>query len=177
MNKIYKVIWSKVRNCYIVVSELAKSHDSAHGTRSRSGCARKAAVLAAFVLTTSLLVAPDWVQAATATNSGNPSANQAVNIENKNNTTAQGSDAYATYDSQGNLIMGKDNQVSPIQKDPKTGNARVDKQAENVACGNRPDWFLRPSYKHPVFPDLSSCCVFQVNQAVSESVQVLLCCI
>lgn len=137
MNKLYKVIWSKVRNCYIVVSELAKSHDSAHGTRSRSGCCRKAAVLAAFVLTTSLLVAPDWVQAATATNSGNPSANQAVNIENKNNTTAQGSDAYATYDSQGNLIMGKDNQISPIQKDPKTGNARVDKQAENVALGTR----------------------------------------
>ena len=137
MNKIYKVIWSKVRNCYIVVSELAKSHDSAHGTRSRSGCARKAAVLAAFVLTTSFLAAPDWAQAATATNSGNPSANQAVNIENKNNTTAQGSDAYATYDSQENLIMGKDNQVSPIQKDPKTGNARVDKQAENVALGTR----------------------------------------
>ena len=26
MNKIYKVIWSKVRNCYIVVSEIAKSY-------------------------------------------------------------------------------------------------------------------------------------------------------
>ena len=24
MNKIYKVIWSKARNCYIVVSEMAK---------------------------------------------------------------------------------------------------------------------------------------------------------
>lgn len=24
MNKIYKVIWSRVRNCYVVVSELAK---------------------------------------------------------------------------------------------------------------------------------------------------------
>ncbi len=33
--------------------------------------------------------------------------------------------------------MGKDNQVSPIQKDPKTGNARSDKQAENVALGTR----------------------------------------
>ena len=60
MNKIYKVIYSKVRNCYVVVSELAKSHDSAHGTRSRSGCARKAAVLAAFVLTTSLAAVPVW---------------------------------------------------------------------------------------------------------------------
>ena len=137
MNKIFKVIWSKTRNCYVVVSELAKSHDDGHVRRSRSGCCRKAAVLAAFVLTTSLLAAPDRAQAATATNSGNPAANQAVNIENKNNTTAQGSDAYATYDSQGNLIVGKDNQVSPIQKDPKTGNARSDKQAENVALGTR----------------------------------------
>ena len=25
MNKIYKVVWSKVKNCYIVVSELAKN--------------------------------------------------------------------------------------------------------------------------------------------------------
>ena len=146
MNKIYKVIYSKVRNCYIVVSELAKSHDSAHGTRSRSGCARKAAVLAAFVLTTSLLAVPDWAQAATATNSGNPSAGHAVNIEtnestkdatDNSGTLAQGSGAYATYDSQGNLIMGKDNEVVPIQNDPKTGNARVDSKPENVVMGTR----------------------------------------
>ena len=26
MNKIYKLIWSKVKNCWVVVSELAKSH-------------------------------------------------------------------------------------------------------------------------------------------------------
>ena len=26
MNRIYKVIWSKVKNCYVVTSELAKSH-------------------------------------------------------------------------------------------------------------------------------------------------------
>lgn len=51
MNKIFKVIWSKARNCYVVVSELAKSHDDGHVRRSRSGCCRKAAVLAAWVLT------------------------------------------------------------------------------------------------------------------------------
>ena len=26
MNRIYKVIWSKVRNCYVAVSEMAKAH-------------------------------------------------------------------------------------------------------------------------------------------------------
>ncbi|WP_298677192.1 ESPR-type extended signal peptide-containing protein, partial [uncultured Megasphaera sp.] len=51
MNKIFKIIWSKARNCYVVVSELAKSHDDGHVRRSRCGCARKAAVLAALVLT------------------------------------------------------------------------------------------------------------------------------
>ena len=146
MNKIYKVIYSKVRNCYIVVSELAKSHDSAHGTRSRSGCCRKAAVLAAFVLTTSLAAVPVWAQAATATNSGNPTAGHAVNIEmnestsdttDNSGTLAQGSGAYATYDSEGNLIMGKDNEVVPIQKDPRTDNARVDSKPENVVMGTR----------------------------------------
>ena len=25
MNKIYKVVWSKVKNCYVVVSEIAKN--------------------------------------------------------------------------------------------------------------------------------------------------------
>ena len=136
MNKIFKIIWSKARNCYVVVSELAKSHDNGHVRRSRSGCCRKAAVLTAFVLTTSLAAVPVWAQAA-ATNSGNPSANQAVNIEDKTETTAKGSDAYATYDSQGNLIMGKDNEVVPIQKDPNIGNARVENKPENVVMGTR----------------------------------------
>ena len=26
MNKIYKIVWSKAKNCYVVVSELAKNH-------------------------------------------------------------------------------------------------------------------------------------------------------
>ncbi len=26
MNRIYKVIWPKVKNCYVVTSELAKGH-------------------------------------------------------------------------------------------------------------------------------------------------------
>ncbi len=37
MNKAYKVIWSKVRNCYIVVSELAKRHTKAPSVSSVKG--------------------------------------------------------------------------------------------------------------------------------------------
>ena len=46
MNRIYKVVWSKAKNCYTVVSEIAKRHGK--GNRART-CA--AAFLAAFVLT------------------------------------------------------------------------------------------------------------------------------
>ena len=46
MNRIYKVVWSKTKNCYTVVSEIAKRHGK--GNRART-CA--AAFLAAFALT------------------------------------------------------------------------------------------------------------------------------
>ena len=114
MNKIYKVIYSKVRNCYIVVSELAKSHDSAHGTRSRSGCARKAAVLAAFVLTTSLATVPVWAA------DSKENINNVVTIKDNqqdisvmagsNNLNGTGNVVYGTgntADKSGAVIVGK----------------------------------------------------------------------
>ena len=49
MNHIYKVVWSKVRNSYMAVSEIAKGH----GKKSTSGKwgGKKAALLAAIILT------------------------------------------------------------------------------------------------------------------------------
>ena len=46
MNRIYKVVWSKAKNCYTVVSEIVKRHGKGNRTRT---CA--AAFLAAFALT------------------------------------------------------------------------------------------------------------------------------
>ena len=46
MNLDYKVVWSKTKNCYIVVSEIAKRHGKGKPART---CA--AALLAAFALT------------------------------------------------------------------------------------------------------------------------------
>lgn len=42
MNRIYKIVWSKAKNTYVVTSELAKNH-----TKSASGKAVKAALAAA----------------------------------------------------------------------------------------------------------------------------------
>lgn len=52
MNRIYKVVWNKVRNCYVVVSELAKSTGkSSQDKRVRPLSMKAAAVLAAFFVT------------------------------------------------------------------------------------------------------------------------------
>ncbi|WP_276690513.1 ESPR-type extended signal peptide-containing protein [Acidaminococcus massiliensis] len=65
MNKIYKVIWSRAKNCYVVVSELAGSH-----VKNNSGNRTK--VLASAVLTMSLLASfpADSLAADTATGAG-----------------------------------------------------------------------------------------------------------
>lgn len=54
MNKIFKVIWSKTRNCYIVVSELAKGHTKANSTGRK---ARRAAVTSVAALAVALTLA------------------------------------------------------------------------------------------------------------------------
>ena len=53
MNRIYKLIWSKVKNCYVVTSELAKSH-----TKGCSG-KRIGRVLAAGLVAAAVML-PIW---------------------------------------------------------------------------------------------------------------------
>ena len=82
MNKIYKVIYSKVRNCYVVVSELAKSHGKERSQRMHSGSRIAVLTLAITLCLSSYALAADPVDL--------------------------GNGGTATYDAQGNLIIGKD---------------------------------------------------------------------
>ena len=55
MNKIYKVVWSKLKSCYIVTSEFGKSRTKSSGSGKRAGKAAVAAVaLTAFLSCTGL---------------------------------------------------------------------------------------------------------------------------
>ena len=52
MNKVYKVVWNKARNCYVVASEFAKSHTKSHsGSTKRVRVGTTAALMAVAVLT------------------------------------------------------------------------------------------------------------------------------
>ena len=64
MNRVYKVIWSKVRHCYVVVSELTRRQGKSN-VKSICPRAGAAAVLAAAALTGTLLTGPVWAAEAT----------------------------------------------------------------------------------------------------------------
>ena len=82
MNKIYKVIYSKVRNCYVVVSELAKSHGKEQSQHTHSGSRICALTLAITLCLSSYALEADPVDL--------------------------GNGGKAAYDTQGNLIIGKE---------------------------------------------------------------------
>lgn len=122
MNKIFKVIWSKARNCYVVVSELAKSHDDGHVRRSRSGCCRKAAVLAAFALTTSLAAVPVWA------------ADANGNITNDEASTMTGSNTIKNQ-SENSVIYGAGNTVDNSKNAVVVGKGNTG-NTNSVVIGN-----------------------------------------
>ena len=88
MNKIYRVIWSNVRHCYMVVSEIAKSHSKPVSKCSRR-CASTTAVFAVFAL----LSVPASAYAQDASTSSSNAHYYSVN------STEQGSDS--NYDNDG----------------------------------------------------------------------------
>ena len=146
MNHIYKVIWSRVKNSYVVVSEIA-------GTARKSGRVRVskntlAAVLAAFLLT-GISVSP--VSAALdGVNTFVEPGNQNIKIGNgtdlRNNSTKNGAIAigdHAQIDDyvmqEGSIAIGKnafvENMWGTQEKNFKFGQSNEKKWASSVAIG------------------------------------------
>ena len=89
MNRIYKVVWSKTRNCYVVASELAKSNTKA----SSSGMGSKKTMLTMAVL--AMLLVP----------MGNAFAADSIAVQ-----TADGSSIQPVY-----TVDGVNNQITTVR--------------------------------------------------------------
>lgn len=157
MNRIYKVIWSKVKHQYVVVSELAHRD----GKRSKSIVCSTAALLAVFALTAGVGVAPVWaVNTADATTELIDS-NYSAYLD-KENTITNSEDTYVvgngniidnfvkgmvigngnklSSNGSGNLIIGNDNAGSGqvLNNSIVLGSHNVWKAAasDNIFIGN-----------------------------------------
>lgn len=94
MNKIYKVIWNRVRHCYVVVSEIAKNHGKEHSTNL---CVSKGLVALTLAIGLSL---SSYAFAAENTTNTNQSTESPIKVD-------LGNGAAVAYDNQkGNLTIG-----------------------------------------------------------------------
>ena len=88
MNRIYKVIWSKVKNCYVVVSEIAKRNSK---STVNSGFSVTRNILAGAVVLglTAGVCAPVWAAVADTDNTINLGQNETFNVTyvNSDNNT------------------------------------------------------------------------------------------
>lgn len=96
MNNIYKVIWSKAKNCYVVVSEIARSHTkSASGSEKIGGVTRRS--LLASLMALSLLCGGLGVaEAAVVHVNEDVGGTSAVYTTDETYTKTQADDRYAT---------------------------------------------------------------------------------
>lgn len=113
MNKIYKVIWSHVKQCYVVTSELVKAHGRT-STRGRSSRLAVAA-LTAFILTAG--VTSVGLADTVTDNNGNTITNTDTKITDIN-ANVTGKDNKVT-DSSNAEIVGDTNTVTNEVKDEK----------------------------------------------------------
>ncbi|WP_296823121.1 ESPR domain-containing protein, partial [uncultured Megasphaera sp.] len=117
MNKIFKVIWSKSRNCYVVASELAK------GT-SKSTSTGRMAKRAALAAVAALLISPLGAGYVSA-------ADDYVTVKDTNGTeqtvyTKDGVDTQLTD-------LAKQTQVSTNTNDIATNKANIETNQNNIA--------------------------------------------
>lgn len=124
MNRIYKVVWSQVKNCYTVVSEISNSHIRG-GNRSRMGVA----MLAVAVLTGGL-----GLQSASA---------EAVKVEAGKNTTVVETKDASTGDKIYTVNAADDAIIYEGEGDTKalkSTNASDNPQGENAIALGRHAW-------------------------------------
>lgn len=96
MNRIYKIVWSKAKNAYVVTSELAKNH-----TKSASGKAMKAALAA--LLLTGISVSPVFAAL--------DGVNTLVETGNQNIKIGNGTDLRNNAPTNGAIVIGDHAQI------------------------------------------------------------------
>lgn len=99
MNKIYKVVWNKARNCYVVASEFAKNHQTGS---SRIKAASVAAVMAATMLT----IGTGVIYAADVTDTGVKESKETILFDNTTGETTMLNDPNLKHDRPGSWVHG-----------------------------------------------------------------------
>lgn len=128
MNNIYKVIWSKAKNCYVVASEIARSHTkSASGSEKIGGVTRRS--LLASLMALSLLCGGLGVaSAANSTVHVDESASGAAEVYTKTGVDTLLNDYGKKTDVEDNK-----NNIATLQTTTMTQGQKITENATNIA--------------------------------------------
>ena len=109
MNKIYKVVWNKARNCYVVVSEFAKNH--------QTGSSRiKAASVAAVMAATMLIIGTGVIYADNVTSTASDKQETIV-YDNKQDGNTKLNDPNLKHDHPNSWVHGHTDQCGELTYD------------------------------------------------------------
>ena len=111
MNHIYKVVWSKVKNCYVVVSEIAHNSGKEHSSRT-SHSHRKGSQGGLYALALAIALSLT-----------SPSQANAADL---------GNEASATYDANGNLVVGNKGTVAEGTKQVGKNNTTIGTDSDTL---------------------------------------------
>lgn len=132
MNKIYKIIWSKTKQRYVVVSELA--HSCAKRTGRTLGKSA-AALMAVLALTAGVGVVPVWAaENDTWTGSTDNNGNYSAYLDEENNVSNPSTNV-------NNFIIGDGNKLTGLSNHPTSNNSIfgkhniIDQSSDNVIKG------------------------------------------
>ena len=140
MNKIFKVVWSKTKECYVVVSEVAKNN----GGKKKA----LASVLAGLAMVGAGAVGTG-VQAADSNSATTMNSSKQINVwatTNENNATARGSGAGTAnandvrpsqYGDEISIAVGAKNVVNSTDTSNQGGGSSVALGNKNTLKGNR----------------------------------------
>lgn len=124
MNHIYKVVWSKVKNCYVVVSEIAHNSGKEHSSHSHAKKSHGGIYALPLALALSF---------------GLPSSSQTAQAADTT-TVSLGNGGSASYDDKGNLVVGNEGTVAEGTKQVGKNNTTIGTDSDtlrNVTEGNK----------------------------------------
>lgn len=144
MNKIYKIVWSKIRNTWVVASEIAKSHSKAVSSRQRKSIAAVMTVLALGFAPGGVYAAIDGVTTFVEPGNQNVKIGNGISLRNnngKNGAVAIGDhvqiDDYVMQE--GSVAIGKNAFVENLygnqEKNFKFNQQDLTKWASSIAIG------------------------------------------
>ena len=122
MNHIYKVVWSKVKNCYVVVAEIARSNGKPHSQKV-------VAVLGTALISSMLFTGGGQFEIAEAAEAGTAIISGGVYYEDGTNLHIAGSVA-------GDAVNNKGNAIALGSKTQATGANSVALGEQNKATGD-----------------------------------------